>query len=94
MSDQPINSETREALQKRDIDDLRREVVEGFKQTHDLQRLTNGRLLKAENNITELEKVNIQRAVERKYEKLVWWLCTSAIALVVGLASYIIYNHA
>ena len=89
----PVNPEIREALQKRDIDDLRREVAEGFKQTHDLQRLTNGRLLKAENNITELEKVNIQRGVERKYEKLVWWLCTSAIGAVVALSSYIIYNR-
>lgn len=88
-----LNPEIREALQKRDIDELRREVADGFKQTHELQRLTNGRLLKAENNITELEKANISRSVERKYEKLVWWLCTSSIALVVALGSYIIYNN-
>lgn len=92
MPPELLNPDVREALQKRDIDDLRREVVEGFRETHDLQRTTNGRLLKAEANITELEKVNIRRGVERKYEKLIWWLCTAAIGAVVGLASYIIYT--
>lgn len=87
------NPEVRDALQRRDLDDLRREVSEGFRQTHELQRTTNGRLLKAETNITELEKVNIQRIVERKYEKLIWWICTTAIGSVIALASYIIYNR-
>lgn len=87
------NPEVREALQRRDLDDLRHEVSDGFKQTHDLQRATNGRLLKAEANITELEKVNIQRIVERKYEKLIWWMCTTAIGSVIALASYILYNR-
>ena len=79
-------------MQRRDLDDIRNEIREGFKQTHDLQRLTNGRLLKAENNITELEKANIQRFVERKYEKFIWWVCTTAVGVVIALASFILYN--
>lgn len=92
MTDQINNPEVREALQRRDIDDLRTMIQEGFKGVHDRQDTTNGRIGKAEINITELEKVNIRRGVERKYEKLVWYLFTVAIGTIVGLASYIIYK--
>lgn len=92
MPPESINPEVREALQKRDLDDLRKEVIEGFRGVHQRQDVTNGRIAKAESNITELEKVNIRRDTERKYEKLIWWLATTAIGAVVGLASYIIYT--
>lgn len=94
MSDKPINPELREALQKRDIDDLRREIIEGFKGVHERQDTTNGKVLKNTTDINELKTYNQVRMVENRYNKLIWWLCTSAIALVVALASYIIYNRA
>jgi hypothetical protein len=87
----PQNPDVREALQKRDIDDLRAEIRNGFTGIHQRQDTTNGRIAKAEGNITELEKVNITRLVERKYEKLIWYLFTVAIGVIVGLASFIIY---
>ena len=82
-----------QALQKRDIELLRHEIVEGFTGIHKRQDVTNGRVSKAEGNITELEKVNIRRSVERKYEKLIWYLFTLAVSVIVGLASYIVYHH-
>lgn len=95
MTDQPIiqNTEVREALQRRDIEDLRQEIKEGFAGVHKRQDVTNGRIGTAESRIVELEKVNIERRVERKYEKLIWYLFTVAIGTIVGLASYIIYHN-
>lgn len=92
MTEQLTNPEVREALQRRDIEDLRQEIREGFKGVHERQDMTNGKVLKASADIVELEKVNIRRSVERKYEKLVWYLFTVAIGTIVGLASYIIYH--
>lgn len=86
------NSEVREALQMRDIETLRLEIREGFNGVHMRQDVTNGKVLKAAADIVELEKVNIRRSVERKYEKLIWYLFTVAIGTIVGLASYIIYK--
>lgn len=81
-----------DALQKRDIDDMRKDLMEGFAGIHKRQDTTNGRISKAEGNITELEKVNIERKIERKFEKLVWYLFTISITIIVGLTSYIFYH--
>ena len=85
--------EVHDALQKRDIEDLTKEMRDGFKGVHERQNVTNGKVLKAAADITELEKVNIRRSVERKYEKLIWYLFTGAMSIIVGLASYIIYHY-
>lgn len=87
------NPEVREALQKRDLEDLRREMSEGFRQTHELQRATNGRVLKAEKDIGDLQTYNKVRAVENRYNKFIWYILTISLTFVVGLASYIIYNR-
>lgn len=93
MSEQLIqNPEVREALQMRDIESLRQEIKEGFQGVHQRQDITNGKVLKNAADIVELEKVNIRRSVERKYEKLIWYLFTVALGTIVGLASYIIYH--
>lgn len=81
-----------EALQKRDIEDLRREIAVGFQGIHQRQDTTNGKVLKAQADITELEKINIKRDAQRHYEKLIWYLFTVALGVIVGLASFIIYH--
>ena len=86
------SKEVQEALQKRDIDDLGRIMDQGFKGVHDRQDKTNGRIEKAEGAITVLEKQNIERVLGRKYEKLIWYILTFSLSVIVGLVSYIIYN--
>lgn len=48
-------SKVTEALQKRDIVELQRAMEEGFKGTHDRQDKTNGKVLKAADDIVELK---------------------------------------
>lgn len=89
----PPNPELIDALQKRDIDDLQKAIAEGFKGIHTRQDVTNGRIGKAEGNITDLEKINIRRDERQKYEKLIWYLFTVAVGVIVGLTSFIIYRR-
>lgn len=53
------NNRTREAveeaLQRRDIDDLAKEMREGFAGMHERQDTTNGKVLKAAEDIVELK---------------------------------------
>lgn len=87
-----MTKEVSQALQKRDIDELRKDMNVGFVETHRLQSLTNGKVLKAESDITDLKNWRIQRSVERKYEKLIWFVVTTLVGAVVGLSSWIIYH--
>lgn len=81
-----------DALQKRDIDELRKDITDGFKGVHTRQDTTNGRIAKAESNIAAIEKDNVLRDAHRFYEKLIWWLLTSSLIAITGLISYI-FTH-
>lgn len=89
---EPQLPEVKEALQKRDIDDLTHELHEGFKGIHERQDTTNGKVLKNIADISELQTWNKLRVVENKYNKLIWYALTLSISTIVGLVSYI-YNH-
>lgn len=82
----------KDALQAKDIDilksgliDLTTLVKDGFKGVHERQDTANGRTTKNEEKITDLKfKFN--------YNRIIWYLFTTAVAIIIALGSYIIYH--
>jgi hypothetical protein len=72
-----------EALQKRDIEELQDTVIEGFKGIHARQDITNGRITTNEKGLAALE-------FKFRYNRIIWYLFTVAVGLVVALSSYIV----
>lgn len=87
------NPEVAQALQKRDIDDLKNEIRDGFKGVHERQDTTNGKVLQNTKDISDIQTWNKLRSVENKYNRLIWYLLTVSLTLIVGLASYILYHQ-
>jgi len=78
-----VNKAVLDALQKRDIEELRKDmqatnnaIVEGFKGVHLRQDTTNGKVLK---NTEEIAKIKEWR----NFEKLTWFLLTTLVGVVV-----------
>ena len=82
-----------DALQKRDIDDLKKAMVDGFAGMHQRQDTTNGKVLKNTSDITELQTWNKLRLAEQRYNKFIWYILTLTITIIASLLSYIVYHH-
>ena len=85
--------EVKEALQKRDIQDLVKEVHEGFAGIHLRQDQTNGKVLKNIADINALQVWNEKQAIKDRYNKFIWYLLTVSISTIVGLVSYLLLHH-
>jgi hypothetical protein len=94
----------KEALTGRDILDLKASIdtlgqtmAEGFKGVHERQDTTNGKVLKARddiiNNKTESDKQISELKSEFKYNRIIWYLFTIAVSVIIALASYILFKH-
>ena len=90
----------KEALQAKDIDllqkaiaDFRNEVKEGFAGVHARQDTTNGKVLKAGEEIIELKADNIKRDAKFQYNRIIWYLFTIAVSVIIALGSYILFKH-
>jgi len=104
------NRKVKEVLTDRDISDLKisisnlaLEVKRGFDGVHARQDTTNGKVLKAGNDITDLkaersrEKFELDSKYERldskfRYNRIIWYLFTAALVLITGLIMFIL-NH-
>jgi hypothetical protein len=84
--------EVKEALQKRDIEDLVKEVHEGFAGVHNRQDQTNGKVLKNIADINALQTWNEKQAIKDRYNKLIWYLLTVSLSTIVGLATYLLLH--
>jgi len=91
MMDQP--PEVREALQKRDIEDLVKELHEGFAGVHTRQDQTNGKVLKNITDINALQVWNEKQVIKERYNKLIWYLFTGSLSTIVGLVTYLLLHH-
>lgn len=91
------------ALQAKDIDilkqgltDLTGLVKEGFKGTHERHDIANGKLGKAGEDIiknraeTDLKFVGLKS--DFKYNRIIWYLFTAAISIIIAMASYILFK--
>jgi hypothetical protein len=85
--------EVKEALQKRDIEDLVKELHEGFAGVHARQDQTNGKVTKNTNDINALQVWNEKQVIKERYNKLIWYLLTVSISIIVALTTYLLLHH-
>lgn len=83
----------KDALTNRDIGDIRKDisdlsaiVKEGFAAIHQRQDTTNGKVLKAGDDITSLRS-------KFEYNRLIWYMLTVCVSVIIALASYILFHH-
>jgi len=57
----------------------------GFKGVHERQDLTNGKVLKAADDIKTLQ-------AKFEYNRLIWYMLTTCISLIVALISFILFK--
>jgi len=83
----------KEALQARDISDLQKgisdlgkKIDDGFTGVHLRQDTTNGKVLKTQEDITALK-------AKFQYNRIIWYLLTTAVSMIVALSSYILFKH-
>lgn len=58
-------------------------VDKGFEGIHERQDTTNGKVLKANDDITKL-------SFEFKYNRIIWYMLTVSVSVIIALASYIL----
>ena len=83
----------KDALQAKDIELLQKSIGElktsvevGFKGIHDRQDMTNGKVLKANDDITKLTS-------KFEYNRIIWYLLTTCVSVIIALGSYILFKH-
>lgn len=96
--------QVKEALTTRDISDIRADisklaetVEKGFSGVHQRQDMTNGKVLKAGTDILE-NKVLAEKQIESlkaefKYNRIIWYMLTVSVSVIIMLGSYIILKH-
>lgn len=72
------------------IETLTTTMEKGFTGVHERQDLTNGKVLKARDDIDALAKVQASLKAEFKYNRVIWYFLTVAVSVIVALASFII----
>ena len=83
----------KDALQAKDIELLQKSIenlnttmIEGFKGIHLRQDTTNGKVLNNQSGITTL-------TAKFQYNRIIWYLLTTAVSVIIALGSYILFNH-
>lgn len=81
------------ALQAKDIEQLNSkldalvvEIANGFAGVHSRQDKTNGNVIHAQEDITTLK-------AKFEYNRIIWYLFTVSITVVVALSSYILFRQ-
>jgi hypothetical protein len=60
-------------------------VTSGFKGIHDRQDTTNGR-------VGNTEKEQLLLKEQFKYNRIIWYLLTTAVSICIALSSYILFK--
>src|SRR5947208_639010 len=98
------SSTLKDALTNRDITDIRSDiskladnVTKGFDGVHQRQDMTNGKVLKAGSDIvenkTQLDKQIESLKAEFKYNRIIWYMLTVCVSVIIALGSYIVLKH-
>jgi hypothetical protein len=93
MARKTDSQQTTNAIIAQSIQNLDAKVTEGFRVTHEKQNYTNGKVTKAGDDIIELQKADLELDAKFKYNRIIWYLFTIAMSVVVALISYILFNR-
>lgn len=86
------SQETTNAVLAQALKSLDDKIVEGFKTTHEKQNYTNGKVSKAGDDIINLQKKDADLENQFAYNKIIWYMLTVTISVIVTLVSYIIFK--
>lgn len=75
------------------LDTLTKTVSEGFEGIHQRQDTTNGKVIKANDDIVTLQRAQDELKSDFKYNRIIWYFLTVAVSVIVALTSYIIVNN-
>lgn len=81
------------ALLAQKLDNLVLQTAEGFKTTHEKQDYTNGKVSKAGTDIVDLQKADEALKAEFKYNRIIWYMFTICVSVIIALASFILFKR-
>lgn len=92
MARKSDNKEVKDALQAKDIEILNKSIADlnviikdGFAGVHSRQDQTNGKVLKAGDDINSLRS-------KFEYNRIIWYMLTVSISLIIALSSFILFK--
>ena len=86
------SQQTSLALLTQRFDALQQSIDTGFAGVHQRQDTTNGKVLKAGDDIIALQKSDQDLKAQFEYNRIIWYMLTVAISVIVALASFILLN--
>lgn len=76
---------------------LTESVTKGFEGVHARQDTTNGKVIKAGADIlankAETDKQAAALLAKFQYNRIIWYLLTTCVSVIIALASYIVFKH-
>ena len=84
--------QTTSALLSQKLDNLANQMSDGFKGMHERQDTTNGKVLKAGDDIVSLQKADLSLKAEFHYNRFIWYMLTVCVSIIIALASYILFK--
>lgn len=85
------------ALLDQKLTTLTETVTIGFKGVHERQDMTNGKVLKAGNDIVANQSAADLKFAELlatfKYNRVIWYMLTVCVSMIIALGSYIMFNQ-
>lgn len=85
----PTQAVTNAVLAER-LDTLTKAVTDGFTGVHERQDKTNGKVIKANDDIISLQKEQAELKADFKYNRVIWYFLTVSVSVIIALASYIV----
>lgn len=94
MRRQPANvvQQITNALLAEKLEQLHTTTVAGFASMEQRQDTTNGKVLKAGDDITGLRSQHEALKAEFAYNRIIWYMLTVCISVIIALASYILLS--
>jgi hypothetical protein len=93
MSRKTDSQQTTNAIIAQKMETLQSTMSEGFRIMHEKQDMTNGKVLRAKEDIAGLQTEDLKIRAEFKYNRIIWYMLTVAVSTIIALVSYILFNH-
>ena len=78
------NPDTSNALVAQRLENLHELVETGFAGVHARQDTTNGKVLKAAEDITNLQKQDLEMTAKFQYNRVIWYMLTVCISIIIA----------
>ena len=86
------SQQTTNAIIAQKIETLQKTITDGFTGVYQRQDTTNGKVLKAGEDIATLQKADMDIRAVFRYNRIIWYMLTVSVSVIITLASYILFN--